>query len=485
MHLSQLVSEPIIGADVDIDGIAIDSRQVKANHLFCALRGELHDGHDYIDQAVAAGATAVAVETAERINLDNACSYVVIPQLRRELGEIAARFYRQPSRQLSVIGVTGTNGKTSITHYISQLQAGLGKKAAVIGTLGTGFEGCYTSSLNTTPDALSLQQSLSELREAGVGYVAMEVSSHALDQQRCNGIHFAGAVFSNLSRDHLDYHGSEQAYFAAKARLFVWPGLRWAVLNRDDACFSRLADSLLPSVKCLSYSLVDTRADLSFVNVRRRVDGYQAELLYQGKSHALQLAVHGEFNLANVLAAIAALLAEGEDVERVVAACEEIRPVAGRMQSIENDCGIVALVDYAHTPDALEKVLKTLRDEAGSSQLLVVFGCGGDRDQGKRPQMAAVAERYADFSIVTADNPRLESVAAINEEIVSGFSGRKYMVEPDRKKAVELAVKRAGKGDYLLVAGKGHEKYQQVGARKLPFDDVAVLRHALAERRAG
>ena len=478
-RISQIVDQPLIGPDVEISGIATDSRKLVAGELFCAMKGDAVDGHDFIDQAVAAGAAALAVES-ESYATSQRLTCVADKDLKKNLGGMAARFYDHPADDMRVVGVTGTNGKTSITHYIAALLDQLGPGCGVIGTLGIFYNDKILSATHTTPDAVSLQKHLYEMHRKNVKCVAMEVSSHALEQYRCNGVSFSGAVFSNITRDHLDYHGSEKAYFNAKARLFQWPGLEWAVLNRDDPASGKLQALIAPGVKQLSYSLDDGLADLSVADLFHDVGGYQGQLLYHGESYPFELAVHGRFNLANALAAFAAVIAMGYEAGDVIAASEAIQPVAGRMQPVANQRGVIALVDYAHTPDALENVLQTVRGMAHRRKLILVFGCGGDRDPGKRAQMAQVAERYADDIIVTTDNPRSEPQADITRDICRGFSDScQFRVIEDRRAAINHAVATAKRGDFVIVTGKGHETSQIIGDKEFAFDDAKELEKAL------
>lgn len=476
-RLSALVGNTIYGEDITITGIAIDSRQVKAGDLFCAYRGAQDDGHHYIEQAIANGAVAIALEDASFVK-GKAISYVVLSDLSKKVAAIAATFYAKPSESLRVIGVTGTNGKTSITHYIEQLLAFADKPCAVIGTLGVRYQQENIASNNTTPDALTLQRQLYAIKNVPMQYVAMEVSSHALVQGRCDKMHFEGAVFSNLSQDHLDYHTSMDEYFAAKQSLFMQGGLDWVVLNKDDARFEQLQQSVAPSVRVITYSINDTSADIYLKNIRYTEGAYQAELVAFAESLPFVSQLQGAFNLSNLLAAIAAVAATGVAIKDVVANSVKVHAVAGRMQSISNAKGINAIVDYAHTPDALDNVLANIR-AVTAGKLMLVFGCGGDRDRSKRPLMAQAAEQYADSIFVTDDNPRNENTEQIYADILAGFRQQKHQIIGDRAKAIYAAVAQAKYGDSVLVAGKGHEKYQIIGTQKHPFDDAAVLQDAL------
>lgn len=476
-RLSALLKQAIHGDDVDVHGLAIDSRSVKPGDLFFAYKGEHDDGHRYIDQAISNGAVAIVLEDEDCLQ-GQVISYAVMTDVAHKLAAIAARFYGQPSQLLRVIGVTGTNGKTSITHYIQQLLALAGEACAVIGTLGVRYQQTQIHSNNTTPDAVTLQQQFYAIQQAGMEYVAMEVSSHALVQGRCNNTVFEGAVFSNLSQDHLDYHRSMDDYFAAKKSLFTRTDLRWVVLNKDDARFHQLEQSLASTVRLISYAIDDNTADIYLRNIRYTGGVYQAELMAFAKSYAFSSRLQGAFNLSNLLAAIAAVAATGVSVDQLIAHSSKVEAVAGRMQSIGNDKQINAIVDYAHTPAALENVLANIKPLT-TGKLLLVFGCGGDRDRSKRPLMAQAAENYADCIIVTDDNPRTENPEQIYADICTGFRKTTHHIIADRAEAITFAVQQAQAGDSLLVAGKGHESYQLIGKEKIPFNDVAVLQEAL------
>ena len=483
MPLSALFANGVAVADCMVSGITLDSRKVMPGFLFLAIKGEQSDGHRFIDAAIKNGAVAVAVEDGEFFRSSGAV-FVVEPTLRDQAGVIAARFYGDPSRGMTVIGVTGTNGKTSITSYISQLLGVVGVGCGVIGTLGVCIGEKVEVTGNTTPDAVSLQAILASMLDEGVRHVAMEVSSHALEQGRCNGIHLSGAVYTNLSHDHLDYHGNMAAYADAKAKLFAWPALRVAVINIDDAHAATMLAAVAADVKVVTYSLCNPAADLFLSGISRHDGAYHANLCYCGEVMPFTTSLVGEFNLYNLLAAVAVVCEHGFLLENVVAAAALVCAVSGRMETVRNTHGITAIVDYAHSPDAMEKVLAAVRG-LSPGKVITVFGCGGNRDAAKRPVMAQVAERYSDFVIVTADNPRYESVDEINRQIHSGFSveNRNYLVCADRREAISRAVAMASSNDCILVCGKGHEKYQIIGSEILPFDDVEVLGTALSGKR--
>lgn len=472
--------------DREVGGLAIDSRRVRRGDLFLACPGGRDSGARYIAQAAAAGAVAVACD-AEDVAAD--AGEVTVPVIRVErladrVGLIAARFHHQPSRGLTVVGITGTNGKTSCSHYLAQAFTADGASCGVIGTLGYGVPGELRPASHTTPDAVTLQEELASLRAAGVTRVAMEVSSHALAQGRTQGVVFAGAVFTNLTRDHLDYHGSVEAYGEAKRRLFESPGLRFAVINRDDAFGRELMADLRPDITSVSYGI-----DVGPAAGEKHVSGDIQETSLAGirlsfdsswGGGELALPLLGRFNARNALAVIAVLLLSGVSVEDALRRAASLRAVPGRMERFGGDeRRPLVIVDYAHTPDALEHVLITLREHT-SGQLLCVFGCGGDRDRGKRPLMGAIAARLSDRVIVTDDNPRSEDAAAIQADILAGVpAGIAIDAISDREQAIRAAVAASAPGDVVLVAGKGHEAFQEIGGRRLPFSDRAVVSSAL------
>jgi UDP-N-acetylmuramoyl-L-alanyl-D-glutamate--2,6-diaminopimelate ligase len=404
-----------------------------------------------------------------------------IAGLARQLGALAAHVYGEPSRRLWVAGVTGTNGKTSCSHWIAQALAGLGRPAAIVGTLGSGFPDALVPSTHTTPDAIALQEQLAGLLARGAKYLAMEVSSHGLDLGRVNGVAFAAALFTNLSRDHLDFHGSMQRYGAAKARLFRWPGLKHAVINLDDDFGRELAASLdRTRVDVLGYGLGRGEISGHKLDLSRR--GLTLEIETPWGPGVIRSPMLGGFNASNLLGVLGVLLAAGVRLDAATAALAQLKPVPGRLQMLREAGKPLVVVDYAHTPDALQKVLETLRGllDAGG-QLTCVFGCGGERDPGKRPLMGEVATRLAHRVIVTSDNPRGEPPLAIIEQVIAGAHAN-YHVEPDRAAAIHRAVREAGAEDFVLIAGKGHEPYQEIAGVRLPFSDVEVAQAAL---RAG
>lgn len=462
--------------------VTADSRQVKAGSLFLAYPGAHSDGRHYIAQAIQAGATGVAWDAKDFVwNPAFDVSNIAVTDLKAQVGQIAAAFYQHPSRKIGMIGVTGTNGKTSVSQWIAQTLSALGQKTAVIGTIGNGFvDACgvgLVEANNTTPDAILLQAMLADYVGRGADAVAMEVSSHGLHQGRVNGVEFDLAVLTNLTRDHLDYHETMQDYAAAKRQLFVWQGLGMAILNVDDAFGQGVAASLKTQNKPLmTYGL--THGDVRGVALQLHQQGLTMQVTTPQGDAVVNAPVLGRFNAYNVLAVLATLLAFDVSLTDAVAAIAKIKPVLGRMQQFGGAEKPLVVVDYAHTPDALENVLSTLREQV-QGKLICVFGCGGDRDTGKRPLMGAVAARLADRVIVTSDNPRSENPDHIIGQIVRGMTVLPVM-EADRASAITQAIQLARKGDIVLVAGKGHENYQDAAGVKAPFSDALVAEEVLA-----
>ncbi|HEX7326138.1 MAG TPA: UDP-N-acetylmuramoyl-L-alanyl-D-glutamate--2,6-diaminopimelate ligase [Rhodanobacteraceae bacterium] len=490
------IAKPTRGDSV-VSGLTLDSRSVTPGAAFVALAGASHHGIEFAPAALAQGATAVLAETDStpdgafprvRANVrearlaEDAGTVVWIDDLRSHLGAIAARFYGDPSAALTVVGVTGTSGKTSVVQLLAQAFTHLGRRAATIGTLGAGLHGALRAGERTTPDVIRVHGLLAEFRAAGADTVAMEVSSHALDQRRVDGVHFDVAVFTNLTRDHLDYHKTMEAYFAAKARLFAWPHLHAAVIDVDDAYGRRLAGQVTPGARILGYGIESAAADVRAGNVHTHSDGIDFELTTPWGSATVRSRLLGRFNVANLLAVAAVLGALDTPFAAIRSALEAMEPVAGRMNRLGGGRLPLVVVDYSHKPDPLEQVLKTLREHC-AGKLVCVFGCGGERDAGKRPLMGAIAERLADAVIVTDDNPRGEDAAAITAQIVAGMrEPDRAIVERDRARAINLAIAQAHAGDIVLIAGKGHETYQERAGVKYPFDDLAVARATLEAR---
>lgn len=464
-------------------GLCLDSRALRPGELFIALRGTRLDGRRYLSQAAAAGAMAALVEDALLTpEVAPPLPVIVVPNLRRQLGDIAARFFGQPSRALHIAAVTGTNGKTTVSQLLGQLLRGCGYDCGVIGTLGASLDGRVHSALNTTPDPLQLQSTLAHWVEAAVPFVCMEASSHALDQGRLSGVEIDTAVFTNLSRDHLDYHGSMAAYGEAKSRLFQWPGLRHALINADDAFADTLVRHVANSAECLRYSIAGAPADLRLSRLEFDARGLRARLDSPWGRGALRSPLIGRFNAGNLLAALATALCAGLPLDQLLRVAQTLQPVSGRMEALRERGRPLVVIDYAHTPDALQQVLTALRPQV-RGRLVAVFGCGGDRDRGKRPEMAAVASAHADAIVLTSDNPRSEEPRAIIADIEAGATGD-YRVIVDRAEAIAAAIATAGPDDCVLIAGKGHEDYQLIGAQRIAFSDREQARLALEERAA-
>jgi len=478
--LQGIAETPGVG-DIVVSGLTLDSRQVRPGDAFFALRGTREHGISFARGAAERGARVVLAEApaAHVEGLDVPVLWV--DGLHGKVGEIASRFFGRPSEALRVIGVTGTNGKTSTVQLLAQALEYLGHRAATIGTLGAGLHGRINEGERTTPDAINVQGLLASFRDDGATHVAMEVSSHALEQGRVAAVAFDVAAFTNLTRDHLDYHGSMDAYGEAKAKLFAWPTLQAAAINIDDAFGRTLAQRLPQGVQALRLSAENhAEADVRAVNIVTSAEGLAFDVQTPWGSHAVRSRLLGRFNVANLLAVIACLGALGESFERMIEAVESLEPINGRMNRLGGVAQLpLVVVDYAHTPDALEQALSALRAHC-EGQLICVFGCGGERDAGKRPQMGAIAEALADIVIVTDDNPRGEDGNTIVDEIISGFENpERVNVERDRRKAISLAIHAAHAGDIVLIAGKGHEPYQEIGGVRYPFDDLAVARDVL------
>ena len=477
-------------ADVAIGGLTADSRDVRPGDLFLACAGRSAHGLSHADAAVAAGAAAVAYDP-EASPVPPARTggvpWIAVPDLTQRVGDLAARFFVDPSQSLRVIGITGTNGKTSCAHLLAQALGDPPEAAGVMGTLGNGFPGRLEPSSHTTLDAVRVQAWLARLRDAGARTVAMEVSSHALDQGRVNAVRFDTALFTNLTRDHLDYHQTEAAYAAAKRRLFERPELRLAVLWAEDAAAPDMAAALPAACATVwaafSRATVQGRrgAGLWTRGARPVGDGVALALEGDWGSGSLHLPLLGSFNVANALLALGALLGGGMAWDEALGRLAAVRPVPGRMQRLGGASGPQAVIDYAHTPDAIEQAIMACRAH-GARRVICVFGCGGDRDRGKRSLMGAVAGRLADAVVLTDDNPRNEAPEAIVAAIRAGVPGGVPVhVEHDRRVAIRGALAAATAGDWVLIAGKGHETGQIFADREEPFSDLAVVEDWLRE----
>lgn len=478
MPLNQLL--PLAEGAVLIRELTLDSRKVRPGDLFLAVPGSQQDGRVHIADAIARGAAAVAFE-AEGAAPMRAESAVLVPVrgLGGQLSAIAGRFYGEPSRALHLIGITGTNGKTSVSQLLAQALDLLGERCGIVGTLGNGFHGTLEQGRHTTPDPVGVQATLAGLKQAGARAVAMEVSSHGLDQGRVAALEFDVAVFTNLSRDHLDYHGSMQAYAAAKASLFAWPNLRCRVINLDDAFGRELAGAVHES-RLIGYSLEDDGAYLHCREARFDDHGVQARLVTPRGEGVLRSSLLGRFNLSNLLAVVGALLGMDYALDEILRVLPRLQGPAGRVQRLGGGERPLLVVDYAHTPDALEKVLQAMRPHV-RGRLVCLFGCGGDRDRGKRPLMAAAAERLADAVWVTDDNPRTEDPARIIDDIRAGFAAPDAVTfVHGRGEAIARLVAQAATEDVLVLAGKGHEDYQEIMGVRQPFSDLDEAQKALA-----
>jgi UDP-N-acetylmuramoyl-L-alanyl-D-glutamate--2,6-diaminopimelate ligase len=499
--------EQLGALSVPVTHLVTDSRAVQSGGTFVAYPGEKIDGRQFIAQAIASGANAVIFEKnlttqafeTQQFEWNEAWTvpHFAVADLRHKAGWLADEVCGAPSQALWMVGVTGTNGKTSTCHWIAQALNNAGKKCALIGTLGNGFAGALQASANTTPDAIHVHGLLADYLNEGAGAVAMEVSSHALSQGRVNGVRFDVALLTNLSRDHLDYHGDMESYAAAKRQLFDWQGLKFAVINLDDAFGAELAQQLREQdVEVIGYGLSDAALHLAERYGMRMVYGNLQAMSARGMHLEvrsswgvceLHSGLVGRFNAANLLGALAVLLVSEVTLQEAAASLGRVQPVAGRMQKVGNADQPTVIVDYAHTPDALEKVLLALRDACvepidtttTGGKLICVFGCGGDRDRGKRAMMGLVAEKFADVCIVTSDNPRSEDPQLIIAEISSGMLLNNNNIIVDRANAIAHAIKFARSCDTVLIAGKGHEDYQEILGVKHSFSDVDVAMQAL------
>lgn len=475
--------------ETDVSSVAYDSREVRSGALFASVRGFAADGRRFIPHAVDAGASAVLTDTT--LEVDPGVPVITVPDARRGMALAATALHGYPSDQMTMIGITGTNGKTTTTYLLESILNMAGHKAGVLGTVDIRFAGRARPSAMTTPEGPDLQKTLQEMLDTGISHVVMEVSSHALDLSRVDGCGFDIGVFTNLSQDHLDYHHDLSSYFEAKKRLFTkhLTGVRLdggpkALVNVDDEWGRALAAEL--GAKAMTFSLRG-KADLTAAQVKADRSGLSALLLTPAGDFKIKTRLLGGLNLYNVLAAAGAGLCLGLDPGRIAAGLEGLRGVPGRLERVGRNDDYLVLVDYAHSEDALNRVLEAVR-ALGPQRLLTVFGCGGDRDKGKRPLMGRAAGRVADLAIVTSDNPRTEDPLAIIDQIEPGlvslgrtrleperingsFQPGSYVVAPDRRSAIRLGVRLLGPGDILVVAGKGHENYQILGREKIHFDD--------------
>ena len=461
----------------EVKGISYDTRKLRKGELFVALRGNHLDGHSFIEEALVKGASALVVETIPDLNLS--VPVIRVKNTKRALSHLAVNFFNPCLKRMNIIGITGTNGKTTTSYLIESILKSSHKEVGVIGTVSYRFCGKEFKADMTTPESLELMNILRDMSDSGVDYVVMEVSSHSLVQERVIDCPFKVAVFTNITRDHLDYHGSIQEYFNAKKKLFLEYNPSFCVINLDDP-FGRLLIKEIKDSVVISYGLKD--GDIRAKNVHINRQGIKAEILLPNESVRICSPLLGGFNLYNILASAGVSYCLGIEPSYIREGINSLNRVPGRMELIKNPGSPFVVIDYAHTPDALFKVLDTLRS-LFDKRIITVFGCGGDRDKGKREEMGKVAAMYSDFVIITSDNPRSEDPFSIMKQIEKGVRQIKdshYLLEVKREDAIKKAIDIAKDEDVILVAGKGHEKYQIIGDKKIPFDDKAVVKHMLS-----
>lgn len=474
--------------DRNINQFQLDSRAVQANDVFVAVKGRTQDGRIFIQDALQKGCSAVLTHADshdQSFSQINQIPLIPIVDLEQKIAGIAARFYHYPARHLHVMGVTGTNGKTSCAHYMAQLLESFDIRCGIIGTLGYGFGEALKASSLTTPNAIHLQAILKEMHDQGAKAVAMEVSSHSIDQGRVNDMPFQAGMFTNLSQDHLDYHKTMEQYAAVKYHFLKNFSLKHLIVNSDDAYAFKWLPHLANCKPVYAYSI--KRQNIPFKNISLiyakelccDLNGMRAEVVTPWGEGMLETSLIGSFNMSNLLSVVTALLLYGKPLKTILEHCRALKPIPGRMQKLGKAHQPLVIVDYSHTPDSLDNALKMLRSKL-KGRLICVFGCGGDRDQSKRPIMAKVAEECADYIIVTNDNPRFEDPIQIAKQITSGFSSlNRVLIELDRSKAIENSIQCAKAGDCILIAGKGAEQYQQIGHDHLPFDDMSYAKEYL------
>ena len=473
MMLSQLLPDMKV-PDVAIHGICEDSRRVKSGDLFCAVVGEQTDGRNYIAAAIGKGAVAVLSEAPLPQVTDRSVPMVAVEGLHSRMSEIADRFYGHPSEALTVFAVTGTNGKTSFTQLLAQAISSSGIACGMIGTMGSGLPGALINPGLTTPSAIDLQRSLRELVDSGCEVVVLEASSHGLVQGRLGNVRVGTAILTNITHDHLDYHRTFESYRKAKELLFHIDSVSNAVINLDDDFASDLTAGLDASVRVIGYSL-EKETDVFLIEAAATANGVEVIVSVSGDILKARLPLFGTFNIQNVLAVIGALVAMEWSAPLIEASLKKLSPVAGRMDVLRREGKPAIIVDYAHTPDALEKALIAVRKHFPDRHITCVFGCGGDRDGSKRPSMGQIASRFADRIVLTSDNPRSEDPETIIREIQAGVDSADLYVIADRGVAISEAIRMASKNDIVVIAGKGHEDYQEVASGRLPFSDYAVI----------
>jgi UDP-N-acetylmuramoyl-L-alanyl-D-glutamate--2,6-diaminopimelate ligase len=479
--LAAIPVREIIGpSDRAVESIAYDSRRVQRNGLFVAMRGEKSDGHDFIGQAIEKGASVIVAEREEK---HSRATCVVVENTRHGLADLAATFYGFPARKLKLAAITGTNGKTTTTFLVKHICEKAGTRCGLLGTVRYEIGERVLPAARTTPESLDLQELLAQIANAGCRAAAMEVSSHALAQERTRGIEWDVAVFTNLTQDHLDFHGTMENYFASKAKLFTQLSEQAkkrkpvAIVNIDDRYGDQLLAKIDKRISVVTFGM-GVHADFRASNYRMEFGGTSYQLDARGKSYLVRVPLIGRFNVANSLAALAAANALGISLREAVLSLGKSPQVPGRLEMVPAKRQFQVFVDYAHTPDALLNVLKTLR-ELNPRRLIVVFGCGGDRDKQKRPLMGEVVDRNADHAIITSDNPRKENPDAIIADVEKGFRSDHFEKIVDRAQAIARAIELAQPRDIVLIAGKGHENYQEFADHTVPFEDIQVAQRAL------
>jgi UDP-N-acetylmuramoyl-L-alanyl-D-glutamate--2,6-diaminopimelate ligase len=472
---------PFKGEDLEITSIENDNRKVQKGSLFICIKGYTVDGHDFAESAVKNGAAAILAERP--LSLD--VPVILVKDTTRAMAVLADTLYGQPTKKLHLIGITGTNGKTTTSHLIEKIMVDAGQKTGLIGTMYTKIAEKTIETKNTTPESLTLQKNFQQMVEAGVNTAVMEVSSHALDLGRVHGCDYDVAVFTNLTQDHLDYHKTMDEYKRAKSLLFAQLGNtfdhhkpKFAVLNADDPASDMYSRSTAAHV--ITYG-IDNKADIQAKNIQMTSSGTHFNLFVETEKFPIQMQLIGRFSVYNVLASIAASLVSGVEINEIIKSIESVEGVSGRFELVNAGQDFTVIVDYAHTPDSLENVLKTVQHFA-KKRIFVIVGCGGDRDRTKRPLMAQIACQLATDPILTSDNPRSEDPLAILKEMEVGVAGEKYKIIPDRKEAIHTAIQQATTGDVILIAGKGHETYQIIGNVVHDFDDRLVAREAIEGR---
>jgi len=481
------VREIIGPVDRAVESIAYDSRRVQRDGLFVALRGEKSDGHDFIGQAIEKGATVIVAERAENSAVTgHRATRVLVENTRSAMADLSARFFNYPARKLKMAGVTGTNGKTTTTFLIKHICEKAGVRCGLLGTVRYEIGERVLPAARTTPESLDLQELLAQMRDAGCKAAAMEVSSHALAQERVRDLEWDAAVFTNLTQDHLDFHGTMENYFEAKAKLFTQLSQQErkkkpvAIINIDDRYGQKLVTRIAKKVSVVTFG-TGLKADFRTSNYRMEFGGTSFQLDARGKSYLVRVPLIGRFNVANSVAALAAANALGIGLREAVVSIGKSPQVPGRLEMVPAKRQFQVFVDYAHSPDALLNVIKTLR-ELNPARLIVVFGCGGNRDREKRPLMGEVVDQKADFAIITSDNPRKEDPDKIIADVEKGFCGAHFEKITDRAAAITRAIEIAQPRDIVLIAGKGHENYQEFADHTVPFEDIQVARRAIESR---